>query len=303
MAILCCSYRRDFAYSLLYTSIALYVIFGVIAMTQTGISSDTDACAGLTETVCKGEGQPCLYWTGIPCNATRMEDDGQEMCKWSNKQCQTNKNWFKTTGRIRNLPKICKVSQRMHAGTQMGQFGTLLLVFNIIAIVLFTPAYLYQHSWLWDSYDDIDDELADIDGIGRKKDACYRCEKDKQGCVRIHMWLTIFLILWNIITVVLCFSYSGALTNVERGCLFQYDEDTDGELEWPDTSLFYETYFEGFTTPGILTMSAIFIALSVIILSVYVWFHFTYKDKGVLSYDDDELETMLKRPRRKRMFT
>ena len=117
------------------------------------------------------------------------------------------------------------------------------------------------------------------------------------------MWLTIFLILWNIITVVMCFSYSGALTNVQRGCLFQYDEDTDGELEWPDTSLFYETYFEGFTTPGILTMSAIFIALSVIILSVYVWFHFTYKDKGVLSYEDDELETMLKRPRRKRMFT
>jgi hypothetical protein len=300
MAILCFTYKRDFSYALLYTSIAIYVIFSIVALSQTGVGTDSDACSGLSEIVCKGEGQPCLYWTGVPCNATKMEDDGQEMCKWSNKKCQTNKNWFKTTYTIRDLPKICKVTQRLGAGGEMGQFSMLLLVFTVIGVFVYTPLYLYQHSFMWTPLPKVDEELDIL--TGNNKDTCYRCERDRQGCVRIHLWMTIFLILWNICIVVMSFSYSGALTTVEKGCLFLYDEDTDGELEWPDNSLFFETYFEGFTTPAILTMSGLFVSISVILLGLYVWFHYTYKEE-VLDYGQETLVPPYEQPRRKRRFT
>lgn len=268
-----CNSKRDISYAILYGSILVYVMGAFMGLAQSGVGGNTDPCAGLSENICQGEGQPCLFWKGVNCTkAAGSYDENEPMCQFKSGSCLVNKNWFDVVDKWkRDLPAICKVTERYYRREDQSQFASLIVIMFALNIILTIGFLAFHVSCLRRSV---------------KKDEIYNLEV----YVQINRWAIILLAILYLVTGSFHFSLAGALTNEETGCL-KIDDDRPGMSKWPDEPQeFEEEYFGGMGVLTLLAFAGILHILASLGLGAYTYYQYRFGSE-VLSRDyQDKLE-------------
>ena len=266
-----CNIKRDISYAILFSSFFLYITGAILGVGQAGVGSNTDMCAGLPENICQGEGQPCRFWKGVNCSKEAGSyDENEPMCQFKSGACLVNKNWFDVVDNWkRDLPAICKVTERYYRREDQSQFASLITIMFAFNLLLTIGFLVFHIMFLSKSLKN--EELS----------------KHEQY-VQINRWSVIVLAVLFLTTGALHFSYSGSLTDEETGCL-KIDDDREGRTKWPDeVQEFEKEYFEGMGTLALLSIAGILHILAAIGLGVYTYFVYRYRDE-VLSRDIQKL--------------
>ena len=265
-----CNIKRDISYAILYGSIILYILGAFLGSAQTGVGSGTDPCAGLPENICQGEGQPCRFWKGVNCTvAAGSYDEGEPMCQFKSGECLVNKNWFDVTDNWkRDLPAICKVTERWYRREEQSQFAGLIGLMFFINLLLTIGFLVFHIMFLRKSVKKV--ELIKLEEY-----------------VQINRWSVILLAILYMVTGAFHFSLSGALTNEPTGCL-KVDDDREGMSKWPDeTQEFEKEYFGGLGTLSLLAIAGMLHILAAIGLGSYTYYQYRYGSE-VLSREVQE---------------
>ena len=273
-----CNIKRDISYAILYGSLLVYVLGAFLGFAQTSVGGGTDPCSGLSENICQGEGQPCLFWKGVNCTAAAGSyDENEPMCQFKSGKCLVNKNWFDVVDNWkRDLPSICKVTERWFRREDQSQFAGLIGLMFFINLLLTIGFLVFHIMFLRKSVKKVD--LIKLEQY-----------------VQINRWSIILLACLYMVAGAFHFSLSGALTNEETGCL-KIDDDRDGMTKWPDgIQEFEKEYFGGLGVLSLLALAGILHILASIGLGVYTYYQYRYGPE-VLSREVQEEQSLLAIP-------
>jgi hypothetical protein len=273
-----CNIKRDISYAILYGSLLVYVLGAFLGFAQTSVGGGTDPCSGLSENICQGEGQPCMFWKGVNCSKSAGSfDENEPMCMFKSGICSLNKNWFDVIDKWkRDLPVICKVTERWYRREDQTQFAGLIGLMFFLNLLL-TIAFLVFH-------------------IMKLRKSAKKNEIDKlEEYVQINRWSIIILAILYLVTGAFHLSLSGALTNEETGCL-KIDDDRPGMTKWPDgIQEFEKEYFGGLGVLSLLALAGILHILASIGLGAYTYYQYRYGPE-VLSREVQKQKSLIAIP-------
>jgi len=201
----------------------------------------------------------------------------EPMCQFKSGSCLVNKNWFDVTDNWkRDLPAICKVTERWYRREDQSQFAGLLGLMFFFNLLLTIGFLVFHIMFLRKSVKKVD--LIKLEQY-----------------VQINRWSIIILAGLYMVTGAFHFSLSGALTNEKTGCL-KLNDDRDGMTKWPDEVQEFEiVYFGGLGVLMLLTIAGILHILAGLGLGAYTYYQYRYGPE-VLSREVQEQNTLLAIP-------